>query len=181
MARQQVETVDFATSNVRGAPFQLYIAGARIEANYPIGPTGGTALNLTLMSYDGSLDMGLNVDPGAVDDPDGAAGRDRGRASPRLLAVAGAESLGADRASSTQARAGVVQLRRREQHAHVEEQVGDLVGGHELAVHEVGEPGVDEAQGLVDHRLVGPWRRRPVLVVTSSVSVIAARIPTRSA
>jgi len=70
MARQQVETVDFATSNVRGAPFPLFIAGARIEANYPIGPTGGTAWNLTLMSYDGSLDMGLNADLGAVPDPE---------------------------------------------------------------------------------------------------------------
>ncbi len=70
LARQQVETVDFATSNVRGAPFPLYIAGARIEANYPIGPTGGTAWNLTLMSYDGSLDMGLNADLGAVPDPE---------------------------------------------------------------------------------------------------------------
>ena len=68
LARQQVETVDFATSNVRGAPFPLYIAGARILANYPIGPTGGTAWNLTLMSYDGMLDMGLNVDARAVKD-----------------------------------------------------------------------------------------------------------------
>jgi WS/DGAT/MGAT family acyltransferase len=70
VARQQVETVDFATSNVRGAPFPLYIAGARILANYPVGPTGGTAWNLTLMSYDGHLDMGLNCDTGAVADPD---------------------------------------------------------------------------------------------------------------
>ncbi|MGK2949226.1 MAG: wax ester/triacylglycerol synthase family O-acyltransferase [Acidimicrobiales bacterium] len=70
VARQQVETVDFATSNVRGAPFPLFIAGARIMANYPIGPTGGTAWNLTLMSYDGSLDMGLNADLAAVPDPD---------------------------------------------------------------------------------------------------------------
>ena len=43
-ARQQVETVDFTTSNVRGAPFHLYIAGARIEANYPLGPAGGHRL-----------------------------------------------------------------------------------------------------------------------------------------
>jgi WS/DGAT/MGAT family acyltransferase len=69
VARQQVETVDFTTSNVRGAPFPLYIAGARILANYPVGPTGGTAWNLTLMSYDGNLDMGLNADLGAVPDP----------------------------------------------------------------------------------------------------------------
>jgi WS/DGAT/MGAT family acyltransferase len=71
MARQQVETVDFAASNVRGAPFPLYIGGARMEGNYPVGPTGGTAWNLTLMSYDGQLDMGLNVDAGAVPDSEG--------------------------------------------------------------------------------------------------------------
>ena len=40
IARQQAETVDFTTSNVRAAPFDLYIAGARIEATYPIGPAG---------------------------------------------------------------------------------------------------------------------------------------------
>lgn len=71
VARQQVETVDFAISNVRGAPFPLFIAGARMEANYPVGPTGGTAWNLTLMSYDGHLDIGLNADAGAVPDPSG--------------------------------------------------------------------------------------------------------------
>jgi len=69
-ARQQTETVDFATSNVRGAPFDLYVAGAKIVANYPMGPTGGTAFNLTLLSSGGSLDMGLNIDAAAVDDPD---------------------------------------------------------------------------------------------------------------
>jgi WS/DGAT/MGAT family acyltransferase len=69
-ARQQVETVDFATSNVRAAPFELYIGGGLILANYPMGPTGGTAWNITTMSYNGSLDMGVNVDADAVDDPE---------------------------------------------------------------------------------------------------------------
>ncbi len=69
-ARQQTETVDFATSNVRGAPFDLYVAGAKIVANYPMGPTGGTAFNLTVLSSAGSLDMGLNIDAAAVEDPD---------------------------------------------------------------------------------------------------------------
>jgi diacylglycerol O-acyltransferase len=89
LARQQVETVDFATSNVRGAPFPLYIAGARILANYPVGPTGGTAWNLTLMSYDGQLDMGLNTDVGAVEDP--ALLRDSIAAEFAALIAAGAE------------------------------------------------------------------------------------------
>ena len=69
VARQQVETVDFATSNVRGAPFDLYIAGAKILANYPMGPTGGTAFNLTVLSSGGWLDMGVNIDSAAIDDP----------------------------------------------------------------------------------------------------------------
>ncbi len=68
-ARQQVETVDFTTSNVRAANFDLFIAGARITANYPIGPVGGTAFNLTMMSYKGQLNMGLHMDTGAIDDP----------------------------------------------------------------------------------------------------------------
>ncbi len=70
LARQQIETVDLATSNLRGAAVPLYLAGARVDANYPIGPTGGTAFNLTLLSYAGSLDMGLNVDTAAVADPE---------------------------------------------------------------------------------------------------------------
>ena len=68
-ARQQVGTVDFTTSNVRGAPFDLYIGGARIEGNYPIGPMAGTAFNLTTLSYAGKLDMGCMIDAAAVDDP----------------------------------------------------------------------------------------------------------------
>lgn len=87
LARQQVETVDFAVSNVRAAPFPLYIAGARMEANYPIGPTGGTAWNLTLMSYDGHLDIGLNADLAAVEDPMGL--RDAIAASFEELLAAG--------------------------------------------------------------------------------------------
>lgn len=64
--RQQAESVDITTSNVRAAPFDLYVAGGRIEATYPLGPLAGTAFNLTTMSYCGSLDMGLHVDTGAV-------------------------------------------------------------------------------------------------------------------
>ena len=70
-ARQQVETVDFACSNVRGAPFDLYVAGARVLANHPMGPTAGTAFNATLLSYCDSLDVGINIDTGPVDDPAG--------------------------------------------------------------------------------------------------------------
>jgi diacylglycerol O-acyltransferase len=68
-ARHQVGTVDFTTSNVRGAPFELYVAGARILGNHPLGPMAGTAFNLTTMSMSGRLDMGLLIDLAAVGDP----------------------------------------------------------------------------------------------------------------
>ena len=71
MARSQAKGQDFATSNLRGSKSQLYISGARVDANYPFGPLAGTAFNLTTMSYNGRLDMGLFVDPVAVDDPAG--------------------------------------------------------------------------------------------------------------
>jgi WS/DGAT/MGAT family acyltransferase len=70
LARQQIETVDFAASNVRGAPFDLWIAGAHVLANHPMGPTAGTAFNATLLSYKDGMDIGLNIDRAAVDDVD---------------------------------------------------------------------------------------------------------------
>jgi hypothetical protein len=69
-ARQQTETIDFTTSNLRAAPFDLFIGGARIEGTYPLGPLAGTAFNLTMMSYCGTLNMGLHTDCGVIDDPD---------------------------------------------------------------------------------------------------------------
>src|SRR4029079_13672781 len=70
LARQQAQTVDFATSNVRGAPVPLYLAGAEILQNYAVGPLAGVAFNLTLLSYNHSLDMGVNIDTAAVADPE---------------------------------------------------------------------------------------------------------------
>jgi hypothetical protein len=69
VARQQVETVDFAASNVKAADFELYVAGALVLANHPMGPTAGTAFNATVMSYRNRFDIGLNIDTAAVDDP----------------------------------------------------------------------------------------------------------------
>ncbi len=69
VARQQSQSVDFATSNVRAAPVKVYIAGGAIEANYPVGPLLGVAFNATLMSYHGQLYVGVNCDTAAVTDP----------------------------------------------------------------------------------------------------------------
>jgi WS/DGAT/MGAT family acyltransferase len=68
-ARHQAETVDFTTSNLRGAPFPLYFGGARIIENYPVGPLAGTAFNLTMLSYAGELHCGLLADTAAIEDP----------------------------------------------------------------------------------------------------------------
>jgi len=64
-----VKAVDFTTSNVPGAPFPVYLAGARMEAQYPFGPLAGAALNITLLSYQNDLNIGINSDPAAVPDP----------------------------------------------------------------------------------------------------------------
>lgn len=69
LARQQISTVDFACSNVRGAPFDLWISGAHVEGNHPMGPTAGAAFNATVLSYRDRLDLGLSCDTGAVGDP----------------------------------------------------------------------------------------------------------------
>ena len=61
-------SVDFVCSNVRAAPFDLFIAGAFMQSNYPLGPLAGTAFNLTTMSYRGWLFLGLTVDTAAVED-----------------------------------------------------------------------------------------------------------------
>lgn len=70
VARMQAQTVDFATSNVKGTPLPVFAAGSEIIANHPVGPIGGVAFNLTLLSHVGSLDMGANIDTGAVTRPE---------------------------------------------------------------------------------------------------------------
>ena len=47
-------------SNVPGPPMALYLAGAKMTANFPMSiVTHGLGLNVTIQSYNGSLDYGL--------------------------------------------------------------------------------------------------------------------------
>ena len=46
-ARAQAGKIDFATSNLRGAPFPLYVSGARVVSLVTMGPVAGTACNAT--------------------------------------------------------------------------------------------------------------------------------------
>ncbi len=61
--------VDFLASNVPGIDVPVYLAGAHVAEWYTFGPTIGSALNATLVSYDGSCFVGVNIDTGAI--PDG--------------------------------------------------------------------------------------------------------------
>jgi diacylglycerol O-acyltransferase len=67
--RARAARLDWATSNLRGAPIPIYAAGAHITHMYPVGPLAGTAFNVTAMSYSGNLHFGVFIDPRAVDDP----------------------------------------------------------------------------------------------------------------
>ncbi|MEK6806443.1 MAG: wax ester/triacylglycerol synthase family O-acyltransferase [Pseudomonadota bacterium] len=58
-------------SNVPGPAKPLYFAGARVLANYPVSiPYHGLAFNITVMSYQNNLDIGLTGHRGTVPDPE---------------------------------------------------------------------------------------------------------------
>jgi len=69
LGRARAAKLDWATSNLRGAPIPIFISGGQVTHMYPVGPLAGTAFNLTLMSYMDEMNGGLFVDPNAVEDP----------------------------------------------------------------------------------------------------------------
>ena len=69
LAGSMMKAIDFTTSNVPGPQFPVYVSGARIERMFGFGPLAGAAANVTCFSYDGTIDIGVNVDPAAVTDP----------------------------------------------------------------------------------------------------------------
>ena len=57
-------------SNIPGPPIPLYSCGARLAATYTLGPLlAGSAVNITLMSYQDRVDFGVATCPDVVDDP----------------------------------------------------------------------------------------------------------------
>jgi WS/DGAT/MGAT family acyltransferase len=54
---------NLVVSNVPGPQFPLYMAGAKLVANYPVSViTDGMGLNITVMSYNGRMDYGIVAD-----------------------------------------------------------------------------------------------------------------------
>jgi hypothetical protein len=63
------QLANVAISNVPGPNVPLYLAGARMLTNYPTSVVvHGLALNITVQSYDQSLDFGLMADAKAMPD-----------------------------------------------------------------------------------------------------------------
>lgn len=63
-------TWNVVVSNVPGPQIPLYCGGARLVANYPVSViTDGLGLNITVMSYDGHLDVGIITDREQITDP----------------------------------------------------------------------------------------------------------------
>jgi WS/DGAT/MGAT family acyltransferase len=61
--------IDFVASNVPGAGIPIFLAGVPVWGHYVFGPTTGTAVNATLLSYNGTCCVGFTIDTAAVPDP----------------------------------------------------------------------------------------------------------------
>lgn len=61
---------DLQASNVPGFQEDLYMAGAKIERVYGLGPLPGCATMITLITHGTTACVGANLDPAAVTDPE---------------------------------------------------------------------------------------------------------------
>ena len=68
--RRLLSGTDAQASNVPGSPLPMYLLGNRLVEQFPFGPTTTSALNVTLLSYVDSLDLGIVTNAGAVPDPE---------------------------------------------------------------------------------------------------------------
>jgi diacylglycerol O-acyltransferase / wax synthase len=64
-----LKNADLVASNVPGVPAPVYVAGSKVTGMFAFGPTIGTSLNVTLLSYAGTCGVGINIDTAAVPDP----------------------------------------------------------------------------------------------------------------
>ncbi len=70
LAAGMMKGTDVAATNVPGPPIPVYMAGAKVEQMVPFAPKGGAAMNVSLMSYNGKAELGVNLDTAAIYDHD---------------------------------------------------------------------------------------------------------------
>ena len=68
MLAQAAQSSDITASNVPGPPVPLYLAGAKMLAAYPLVATIGAAVNITMVTYDGTAYVWISADDRAVSD-----------------------------------------------------------------------------------------------------------------
>lgn len=59
---------DVTASNVPGVPIQVWLAGAAVERMYPLVATVGAGTNITLLTYNGTVTVGVSTDDAAIPD-----------------------------------------------------------------------------------------------------------------
>lgn len=67
-------SADLAASNVPGTPYESYVAGAKVERMYPLGPLPGVAVGVAMVSHVGTCCLGFNIDGTAVKDHEALMG-----------------------------------------------------------------------------------------------------------
>ncbi len=63
-----MQTSDLTASNVPGIPMPVWLAGAKVERMYPLVGTIGAAVNVTMLTYNGTASVGITSDDAAVED-----------------------------------------------------------------------------------------------------------------
>jgi hypothetical protein len=70
LARGAIGQVNVSCTNVPGVRRPRYMAGALVESIYPFASVvEGTPLVMALLSYAGTLHVGIDTDPEAIPDP----------------------------------------------------------------------------------------------------------------
>ena len=68
MVSAAAQTSDLTASNVPGVPLPVWLSGAKVELMYPLVGTIGAAINVTMLTYNGTASVGVSTDDAAVGD-----------------------------------------------------------------------------------------------------------------
>lgn len=68
IASRMTNVCDVQASNIPGLSHPVYLAGAKVVRMYPMGPRPGVAAMITMISYNGTCCLGVNLDPAVIPD-----------------------------------------------------------------------------------------------------------------